>query len=145
MLITELSARMALALTMWGEARGESISGILGVGEVVCNRAKDLKRRWPRWERDVCLQPRQFSCWNEGDPGRAKLEALVASLSNANQSSLIVAVGAPIMVLADLALSRTTQETKGANHYFAHGIPLPIWAAGVEPVAIIGKHWFYKL
>jgi spore germination cell wall hydrolase CwlJ-like protein len=32
-----------------------------------------------------------------------------------------------------------------ADHYFADYIQPPYWARGKKPVAIVGKHKFYKL
>lgn len=56
-------------LTIWREARGEGPEGMLAVACVIRNRAS--KPKW--WNADperVCLQRRQFSCWNDSDANR---------------------------------------------------------------------------
>ena len=60
-LVEKLTDDAVLGLTLWGEARSESIEGIVAVGCVIRNRRGDT--RWPDTFRGVCLQRRQFSCW----------------------------------------------------------------------------------
>ncbi|HJN44307.1 MAG TPA: cell wall hydrolase [Vicinamibacterales bacterium] len=57
-----LTGRHAVAPTIWGEARGERIEGLISVGCVVRNRVRH-PRRWSRDWRRVCHQRWQFSCW----------------------------------------------------------------------------------
>lgn len=64
-----------VALTVWGEARGESMVGQSAVAWVIRNR--QANPGW--WSRphhtlaDVCLASYQFSCWNRNDPNYARL------------------------------------------------------------------------
>jgi hypothetical protein len=70
----------ALSLTLYGEARGEPIEGKCAVASVVINRTKNPDR-FGDTIRDVCLAPRQFSCWNAGDDANhAKLMAMAERL-----------------------------------------------------------------
>lgn len=55
-----------MALTIWGEARGEPYEGKLGVAWVLRNRAKRWKFKMSR----VVLKAWQFSFWNTDDPSR---------------------------------------------------------------------------
>lgn len=71
-ILKDLSDSEVLFLTIVGEARGESIEGQVAVANVVMNRAR--KSRKPI--KEVCLAPRQFSCWNQNDPNRQLLENL---------------------------------------------------------------------
>ncbi len=57
------------AITIWREARGEGQPGMLGVAFVIRNRA-DHGLLWPRDPDRVCLQRKQFSCWNDNDRQR---------------------------------------------------------------------------
>lgn len=59
-----LSDSEILALTIIGEARGEPIEGQVAVGCIIRNRMRATGKSY----RDVCLAPKQFSCWNETDP-----------------------------------------------------------------------------
>jgi N-acetylmuramoyl-L-alanine amidase len=61
-----------LARTIWAEARNQGRVGMEAVATVILHRAKHP--RW--WGKDVvscCQKPRQFSCWNPGDPNRLKM------------------------------------------------------------------------
>lgn len=51
-----------VAKTLFGEARGEGEMGLKGVASVIWTRAGgDISKL-----KDVCLKPKQFSCWNDG-------------------------------------------------------------------------------
>lgn len=77
-----------LALTLWGETRGDTLAAQRGVAQVIANRAEH-----PRWWGDsvatVCLKSGlvkklnrrfyQFSCWNADDPNRPKFSNPVAA------------------------------------------------------------------
>jgi spore germination cell wall hydrolase CwlJ-like protein len=127
-----------LARTLWGEARGESVRGIEAVAAVVLNRVAVARARGGFWwggsVADVCRKPRQFSCWNEGDPNRVKLLAVGADDPVFNTCRRI-ARRAVAGLLDD--------PTGGATHYHARGIE-PRWAVGRSPCAEIGRHLFYR-
>lgn len=128
---------LALAATIWGEARGEPELGQIAVGWVVRNRAAD-----PGWWGDgvlaVCLAPRQFTCWwddqaervsmvDEDDPRFRRCLAIAARLINPQDMPGSIA-----------------DPTHGADHYHARGVT-PAWADGRRPTARIGRHIFYRL
>lgn len=70
-----------IALTLIGEARGEPIEGIIGVGSVIRNRVHSSHGL--NFEK-VCLAPEQFSCWNEKDPNFPLLQRLGNDLDQGN-------------------------------------------------------------
>lgn len=129
-----------LARTIWGEARGEGTAGMQAVAAVVMNRVK-LSREKPGgmwWGRDVisvCQKPWQFSCWNRADPNMKKVMAVAADdpyFKNA-------------LTIARVALAGTLRDpTGGATHYHALGVA-PDWALARRPVAVIGRHVFYRM
>jgi hypothetical protein len=124
-----------LARTLWGEARGEGRAGIEGVASVVVNRAsRGPKYWWGGTIVDVCKRPNQFSCWNPGDPNRARL-TLVTADDAAFRTCAQVAQAAVEGTLADATL--------GATHYHTDAI-MPPWARGKTPCARIGHHLFYN-
>src|ERR1700693_5206652 len=57
------------AITIWREPRGEGSDGMLAVAFVIRNRAQH-GHPWPHDPDRVCLQRRQFSCWNDSDAQR---------------------------------------------------------------------------
>lgn len=126
-----------MARTIWGEARGEPHEGMQAVACVILSRVFDAKGRWPDTPAEVCLQPYQFSAWNKSDVNRPKLAGV--GLQDAKFRECYAIAAAAVAGLID-------DRTGGANHYCVTSIiPRVGWARGVEPVAAIGVHSFYKL
>jgi spore germination cell wall hydrolase CwlJ-like protein len=123
-----------MARTVWGEARGEPLEGKLAVAWVIRNRA-GAPGWWGEGIAGVCRQPWQFSCWNAGDPNRAKLIG-VSPRDEMFRDCLMVVAGALSGNLPD--------PTVGANHYHARGVS-PAWATGRAPALSLRNHVFYKL
>jgi spore germination cell wall hydrolase CwlJ-like protein len=126
---------ITMSRTLWGEGRGEGPRGMQAIANVILMRA--AKPRW--WGHDivsVCLQPYQFSCWLASDPNRPKLLAATTDDPSYDLARAIarVAIGAGLQDI-----------TGGADSYFASGSPVPVWAKSIEPVAVIGRHQFYRL
>lgn len=141
-LLKALSSVELLTLCIWGEARGEPVLGKIAVGCVVRNRVMDKKLRWSKSVREVILQPKQFSCFNEGDPNLDKIVKMAEMgsnrLSDPNvKESMWAAHGIMYDWLQDV--------TKGANHYFAVSIDPPDWADPKQETVVIGHHKFFKL
>jgi len=120
------------AKTIWGEARGEPIEGMLGVAWTIKNRAD--RPRWPNTLIDVCLQPAQFSIWNPKDPNFKKVIAAPLA-SPAFYRAVFVALGVVLGYLND--------PTNGADHYHTKEID-PSWNDNMTVVAEIGNHIFYR-
>jgi N-acetylmuramoyl-L-alanine amidase len=122
-----------VAQTLWGEARGEGERGIHAVANVIVNRV----RRPCWWGADfesVCRKPWQFSCWNEKDPNRAKMEA-VTTEDRSYWTCADIAERAVSGCLADI--------TGGATHYHVIGLH-PAWEKELTETARIGRHVFYR-
>lgn len=120
-----------LALTMYGEARGEGAQGMEAVGHVIMNRVK--QGGWYGASvKDVVLKPLQFSCWNSGDPNRAvMLTATPDKLATANA------------IAGQLLAGQLEDITGGATNYHADYIS-PSWAKKMTKTVKIGRHIFYK-
>jgi N-acetylmuramoyl-L-alanine amidase len=128
-----------LARTIWGEARGELLSGQEAVTNVILNRVKFARQRgrfW--WGNDivaVCRKAYQFSCWNHDDPNFIKM----------TQIDINDRMFAQCLRLARRAVNNViTDNTGGATHYHTDDI-VPAWARGRSPTAIIGNHIFYRI
>ena len=111
------------AKTIWAEARGEPLEGQIAVANVIINRARQ-GGWWGDEVAKVCRKPKQFSCWNQGDPNRAKMDGLELE-DRAFARALSVAAGTWAGDMAD--------TTKGATHYHTAAIQ-PSWA-GPAPSA----------
>lgn len=129
---SQLLDRFLLALCIWREARGESLTGKKLVASVVINRSHDPKMRWPKTIAGVILQPMQFSSFNAGDPNAIKFPSSMAGLSEWEDC----------VSAADSAISGDL--TTDANHYHVNGL-LPAWRDASKIVATEGAHVFYRL
>ena len=124
-----------LAKTVWGEARGEDWPGQIQIAHVVINRLKSGKWFGGGSITEVCRKPFQFSCWNEGDPNRAKMEHLTL-----DDPFYQRAMCAALTVIQGLA----PQIGEGATHYYRDGAPIPDWAVGKPRAFAIGHHIFFS-
>jgi hypothetical protein len=134
-LIAQPADVLALARTIFGEARGESNAGREAVAHVVINRVNSHKFR--DTIEGVCLQPSQFSCFNVGDPNRPKILALELDSTNPTFKDCIAVAHRVI----DGAVA---DNTGGATHYYARTIAAPSWTIGATLTAEIGVHRFFK-
>ncbi len=125
--MNSLSTFAVVALTIWGEARGEPMEGKTAVASVIWNRARgdeDLLKA-------VCLAPKQFSCWN----GRAG-KALAGSMPMGPEWE-------DCKRLAVLMMNGIFRPATTATHFHtvdAH----PAWAAAMTHRGRVGRHNFYE-
>lgn len=119
-----------LARTIYGEARSENRAGREAVAIVILNRV--AAGQWRPTVKGVCLQDKQFSCWNANDPNRAK-----ALAANAENSAYMACID-----VAEAALAGQLGNLNGANHYHTNGVT-PYWSASMQQVASIGAHKFF--
>ena len=111
------------------EAGGEYHVGALeAVYEVIITRAKKRKMT----PAEVCLQRKQFSCWNDKADGIKALEETIAQAKKH-----------PRWVIAKNILGKQSNYTKGADHYHADYVD-PYWAKSLTKTVKIGRHIFYK-
>ena len=123
-----LSDEQVVALTLLGEARGEGNTGMYAVACVIKQRSANRRLTL----RQVCLQRKQFSCWN----GKGVSTRLLRSPSAAYATR----IARHLVGGGNLELG----YVKNADHYCTLRTN-PYWARGEETVAVIGNHKFYKL
>lgn len=138
MTVTEKD-RDVLARTLFGEARGEGLAGMLAVAWSIRNRVEDCKDKswWGEGYTGVCQKPYQFSCWNKGDP---------------NQPFLTGAKQIPFRELAQCRLAadmvvdgKVPDPTSGATHYYSDSMPkAPTWTVGAKKTLVLGRHVFFR-
>ena len=133
-MLDHLTDLQILALTLYGEARGESTAGRHAVAWVIKNRA--ARRFRGATIRDVCLSPKQFSCWNPTDANRALLEDPRTLLSETYKR---IEREARAVVQDEVE-----DPTGGADHYHERSIA-PYWASSMTETARIGHHVFYRM
>ena len=120
-----VNASEIVAATLILEAGGEySIGSMEAVNEVIRNRAAKRKLT----PRQVCLQRKQFSCWNSG-----RIDQLLAKAKRHPRFNEALAI----------VNGTATNYTGGADHYHADYCS-PYWASSLKKTCTIGKHLFYK-
>ena len=121
-----------VALTLYGECRGEPYQGKLAVASVVYCRAQGRTELLAA----VCLAPRQFSCWN------ADRDVPVAPQPDSPEYH----AWQECLRIAERMVAGTFRPTIRATHYHARRIErTPQWTAGRVPVAVVGAHVFYAI
>ncbi len=120
-------------LTILAEASGEGPPGMTGVAEVIRNRTA-RKYQSDGTVPGTVLRPRQFSCWNSGDPNRAR----VARMDDTD----------PVVQTAMAAWREAlagSELVHGAVLYYNPGMVMetPQWAAAQLPLAVIEHHHFF--
>jgi N-acetylmuramoyl-L-alanine amidase len=118
---------LVAARTIFGEARGESYEGMKAVAHVILNRAAKEGSI-----AGVCLRPKQFSCWNLGDPTRERMVQVTV-----DDPKLRTALKAFLDAVDELDF------TNGSRHYCRHDVS-PSWANGHTPVLVVGAHRFFN-
>lgn len=131
--IDDLTDIEVLALTLWGEARGESILGRSAVACVIINRV-EANGWYGKNIREVCLKKWQFSCWNGDDPNRSKILNVPSGDKQLKECA----------VIAELAAQDALQDfTKGSKHYHTADIE-PGWSKDLTPVFQLGSHVYFN-
>jgi cell wall hydrolase len=124
-----MTNREALALTIWGEARGEPIEGKVGVAMVMRNRLRAAYRGATSYVA-VCTAHAQFSAWTQ----EAAKIATEAALLSEGRCDLVLKL---CLEVADATIAgKLADNTGGANHYYATTIEAPDWAAGLPTVQL---------
>lgn len=152
-ILERLTDRQALALTAMGEARGDRREGMSSVEErlgcmmVVRNRLR-TPRRFGDTFKAVCLQRRQFSCWNAGDPNRDVLLAMAYRLVTA-QPTMDALLDETLFLADGVVDGVILDHTNGATHYYSPAAmkprgSVPYWARGKEPCAVIGGSRYFR-
>lgn len=119
------------AVTIYGEARGESDEGKLWVAWVIKNRALKNKPYWGGNSiKNVCLHELQFHCWS------GKQDFIINDLATFEK----------ILVLAENVIKSNQDPTDGCDHFLNPKklSSTPLWVNNLRLVKAIGNHNFYK-
>ena len=141
----KLSGAQILALTIYGEARGESTEGKIAVGSVILERVDH--RDWDgKTIPEVCFKPYQFSCYNEHDPNYPKLlhiaerwDAELAASSSLNDC-FSIALG---LINGHIPRTPEIEASHCCQYSTAKGADNVHWDDKMKVVAKIGSHIFF--
>lgn len=129
-----------VAKTIYGEARGEYYSengglpSLIAIANVIYNR---FNQSGEKLIENVCVKPKQFSCWNSNDPNLKIIQDV-----NISDQLYKICQETAVNVLSE----RWPDITKGATHYYSSLLKNPpYWAIGQAPTVKIGRHIFFKL
>lgn len=134
--LSQLDDVQALALCIYGEARGEGIDGMLGVASVVINRAAMSRKT----VRSVCLHPKQFSCFNDSDPNREVLDGLSAGWTEHITTNKHLRQA---YWIAKGMIEKYLMSNVGNATHYHHVSIKPSWADKLQKVTRLGNHQFY--
>jgi len=126
-----------LATLVAGESLSEPWLGKLAVAWTVRNRVDSGHTKWfGSGYHGVMLKPWQFSCFNEKDPVRHRLDDPLTWAG--------VYWGECYSAACAAYFSLAIDPTDGADHYHTYAVS-PNWTHGQPPTIRIGAHLFYKL
>lgn len=141
-----MNAVEVLALTIFGEARNESIDGRVAVAQTVRNRS--LTRGKSVDER--CLQKSQYSCWFPygGEANYNRLMALAERVITHQPLGADTALFNECKWIATGVIDGQARDrTHGATHYLTSQLfyspQCPAWAKEKPATALIGAHMFF--
>jgi spore germination cell wall hydrolase CwlJ-like protein len=137
-----------LAATLVGEARGEPIEGIIAVANVIKNRCYASGKNYE----EVCLSPKQFSCWNQDDKNFNYIRDFHRQLENGEE------IKDPYLIQC-IAVARCVHNnefvdnTKFALNYVttaryqlatSRKSPVDTWITKMKPTVTLGNHVFLR-
>jgi len=128
-----------LGRTLYGEARGEYVkvgpAAFIAVANVIVNRFK-MGQGYGKTLTEVCLKPRQFSCWNVNDPNRSLIQEEGLEKDPLFRIAKTIAKKVAHGIWPDL--------TRESDHY--HSVLCrPSWVRKEKRRICLGNHIFYKL
>jgi spore germination cell wall hydrolase CwlJ-like protein len=131
-----------VARTIWREGRGDGKNGMYAVACVIQKRtlmkslsAADVCLR-RRWDKKASRWTYWFSCWSKATAKDKDYRSLPKTEEARFAQELAKAVVDGEILNHDFV--------KDADHYCTLDTD-PYWADGVEPVAVIGNHKYFKL
>jgi spore germination cell wall hydrolase CwlJ-like protein len=127
-----------MALTMWGEARSGGEEAMRAVGHVIANRR--AAGHHGDYVTETVSAPRQFSAWNASDPNRRAMIEIDALRAGSRDDAMWQAAK---RLAEEILAGRSADPTGGALFYHTAEVA-PLWSRGMEPVARIGGHLFFR-
>lgn len=144
-ILDTLSPLEILGLTIIGEARGEPIEGQVAVAWVIRNRLLARPDKYKSY-REVCLEPKQFSCWNPSDPNRQTLLSIADKMTRLAITDIYLRQC--IFVASGVDSRQIVDNTGGARNYMTKSLfdtGTVEWAKSAKDEVIHGKQIFFNV
>lgn len=120
--------------TVYGEARGTPDDCKTHVALSILNRAKTIHSPYGSSVTSVCLQHKQYSCWNSKDPNYHIIQTV----------SELDPIAAKCKAICEAVLEEQVSDvTKGSTHYCTLKLD-PYWAVGHTPAFADSVHKYYN-
>ena len=142
-ILANISEIEIVSLTIYGEARGESILGQIAVGCVIRNRAIKNDESY----QNICLKPKQFSCWNPGDNNRALLIDLATKMIH-NEDINEQVLNQCVFIAGGIVNESIMDITHGATNYLTEHLfntSRPSWALNPINVRQVDSQIFFNV
>jgi len=132
-----------MALTIYGEARGESREGKIAVGSVILERVEH--RKWDgETIQEVCLMPWQFSCFLPDDPNFPALKFIAEDWDTkiTRSPDLQECFNIAAMLLSGV-IARTPEIAAAHATQYKTINCRAAWASKMTKIVTVGAHEFY--
>lgn len=140
--LAALNPSQLTVITLYGEARGEPVEGQIAVAHVIRNRV--LRGDWGASRTAVIGSWAQFSCLWPSLGGKNFRAVLEAAERYAREGAFSPSLRQLEWVEEGVFGERILDNTSGACHYYAVGIPAPYWVTqDATFVGQKGRHLFY--
>ena len=138
-----LTEAQIMALTIYGEARGEPYEGKVAVGSVILERVEH--RDWDgKTLHEVCLMPYQFSCFLPADPNFKALKLIAGDWgTKIARSKVLSECYAITSGLLDGTIPRTPEIAAAHCCQYKTRRATAAWAKKMKVILTIGQHEFY--
>lgn len=137
-----------VALTLFGEARGEGPEGRIAVANVIRNRMLARRGTFGLTLREVCLKPNQFSCWMVAGGSLNHGVLMDTALVLSREAAIGPVLKECRWIARGLFANEFVDNTHGASHYLTASLfqeKPPSWARGQKVLATIGAHVFLRV
>lgn len=141
----KLTPTQILALTIYGEARGESTEGKIAVGSVILERVDH--RDWDgKTIPEVCFKKWQFSCYNERDPNYPRLLHIAErwdvefKMSVSLNDCYDIALG---LMNGNIIRTPAIAETHCCQYMTKEACEFVKWDDKMKVIVEIGNHLFF--
>lgn len=129
---------LCLAMNVYFEARGESLTGKLAVAQVTMNRVNSSDK--PVTVCSVIRENRQFSWYKKSQVPTVVLYSRQGEVIEQN----LEAWAQSQMVAVTVMTMKTRDVTQGATHFYNPDKARPKWRKSFPVVAQIGRHLFLR-
>lgn len=128
-----------LGLTAVGESDALGADGMQQTINIVMNRVKaNINWMGGAYARSVCLQKRQFNCWDQGTGDRQRI--IDIGIRHPTYGPYLVALG-----LAERALAGNLPDLTNGSVSYVDGDTRACVHPGSQPHLIVGARKFYDL